>query len=78
MAHSNRKQPVQSSPGFTRSFRGIPFKEDPNAPPGTLYFLNADTIQFHTINRVKPKWRTKIYDTIRALTRRFKRNKGED
>ncbi len=77
MANSNRKQSVQPKPSVAGDFRGIPIEVRNDCPPGTIYFLNASTLEFRTITE-KRKWRAKILNTLRTLIGRFKGNQGKD
>jgi hypothetical protein len=49
------------------TFRGVDVYEDPNCPPGMLYFLNDNNIDFHAVSiDNRTKWQ-RIKDWVRRL-----------
>lgn len=58
--------------GYVGSFRGIPFKVDPNCPPGIIFMINDKYMEFATIDS-RSKWQ-RFKDRIKKIWHRLTKN----
>lgn len=49
----------------SKSFYGVNIKEDPNCPPGMMYFINEKNLEFHSID-AQSRWQ-RIKDWFKSL-----------
>lgn len=77
MANSNRKQSVLPRTGFIGRLHGVSDEiEDTNITLQGFTYLGNEYKEFRSAKT--RKWRTKIYESVRTLTRRLKGNKRKD